>query len=344
MFQFEEVQLLYFLGLLPVLFLLFWLAQRARKRALARFGHLTVLQQLMPQFSQYKHTAKFVLLLGAIAFLVVAWANPQLGAKKEKVERKSVSVFVALDVSRSMNAEDIAPNRIERAKQLAMSAVRSLRSERLGLIVFAGNAYLQTPLTDDYAAMNIFLSSANTEMVSDQGTAIASAIELAQESFEVENKANKAIIIISDGETHDEEAISQAKSARSDGILTFTVGVGTAEGAPIPTAFGGRENYIYDDTGNLVVSKINEEMLRDLAKAGDGTYYNINSGADAILEDLRTKIDRMEKQSYEQRVFEEYESYYQIPVALALLLIVFEFLISYRKNKYLAGKDLFKRT
>ena len=342
MFQFEEVQLLYFLGLLPILFLLFWLAQRARKRALARFGHLTVIQQLMPQFSQYKHTVKFVLLLIAIAFLVVAWANPQLGAKKEKVERKSVSIFVALDVSRSMNAEDIAPNRIERAKQLAMSAVRSLRSERLGLIIFAGNAYLQTPLTDDYAAMNIFLSSANTEMVSNQGTAIASAVELAQESFEVENKANKAIIIISDGETHDEEALSQVKAARSDGILTFTVGVGTEEGAPIPTVFGGRENYLYDDTGNLVVSKINEEMLRDIAKAGDGAYYNINSGDEAILEDLRTKIDRMEKQSYEQRVFEEYESYYQIPVALALLLIVFEFMISYRKNKYLADKDLFK--
>lgn len=342
MFQFEQSNLLFYLVIIPVLLLLFWLAQKARKRALSRFGHLEVLQQLMPQFSKNKHTFKFILLLIAIAFLVIAWANPQLGAKREKVERKSVSIFIALDVSRSMNAEDIAPNRLERAKQFAMTAVQQLRTERLGLIIFAGNAYLQTPLTDDYAAINIMLKSANTNMVSNQGTALSTAIELVQESFEAEEQANKAILIISDGETHDEAASQQAKSARNEGILTFTVGVGTQEGAPIPTFARGRQNYLYDETGNLVNSKLNEDMMRDLAKAGGGAYYNLNSGDDAILDDLKAKIDRMEKQTYEQRVFEEYESYYQIPVALALILIVLEFLISYRKNKYLAEKDLFK--
>lgn len=342
MFQFEQSNILIYLAVIPVLALLFWLAQRARKRALSRFGHLDVLQQLMPQYSQYKHTVKFVLLLLAIAFLVVAWANPQLGAKREKVERKSVSVVIALDVSRSMNAEDIAPSRLERAKQFAMSAVQKLRTERLGLIIFAGNAYLQTPLTDDYAAVGIFLKSANTNMVSNQGTALSSAIELVQESFQAEDEANKAILIISDGETHDEAAEQQARDAYSEGILTFTVGVGTQEGAPVPTSFRGQQNYLYDDTGNLVLSKLNEDMMRDLAKAGGGAYYNLNSGEEAILEDLRSKIDRMEKQTYEQRVFEEYESYYQIPVAIALVLILIEFLISYRKNEYLAEKDLFK--
>lgn len=342
MFQFEQSNILIYLAIIPVLLLLFWLAQKARKRALARFGHMEVLQQLMPQYSQHKHTVKFVLLLIAIAFLVVAWANPQLGAKREKVERKSVSIFIALDVSRSMNAEDIAPNRLERAKQFAMSAVQKLRTERLGFIIFAGNAYLQTPLTDDYAAISIFLKSANTNMVSNQGTALSTAIELVQESFEAEEQANKAILIISDGETHDEAAVQQAKTARNDGILTFTVGVGTQEGAPIPTAFRGRENYLYDDTGNLVLSKLNEDMMQQVAQAGGGAYYNLNSGDDAILNDLKTKIDRMEKQTYEQRVFEEYESYYQIPVGLALILIIIEFLISYRKNEYLAEKDLFR--
>ncbi len=341
MFQFEHINLLYFLLGLPLLVGLFWLAQRARKRAFRRFGHLELIQQLMPQFSPYKHTVKFSLLVGALAFLLVAWANPQLGTKKEKVERKSVSVFLALDVSKSMNAEDIAPNRMERAKRFAMDVVRSLRSERLGLIVFGGSAYLQTPLTDDYAAMNIFLSSANTQMVSNQGTAISAAVELAQESFEVENKANRAVIIISDGETHDEEALAQVRAARDDGILTFTIGVGTPDGAPIPTRTRGRNEYMYDETGNLVMSKINEEMLRDLATAGDGAYYNLSSGSEEILANLGAKIERMEKQTYEQRVFEEYESYFQIPVAIALLLILLEFMISYRKNRYLGDKDLF---
>ena len=342
MFQFENGYYLYALLVIPVLLSLFWLAQRDRKRAFRRFGDMVLLQQLMPQFSQYKHTVKFVLLVIGLAFMIVAWANPQLGARKEKVERKSVSTFIALDVSKSMNAEDLAPNRIERAKRFAMNAVKTLRSERLGLIIFAGNAYLQTPLTDDYAALNIFLSSANTNMVSNQGTAISSAIEMAQESFEVENKANKAIIIISDGETHDEEAIAQAKAARSEGILTFTVGVGTTEGSPIPTQIGGRRDYKYDETGNLVQSKLNEDMMRDLSQAGDGAYYNLNSGDEKILEDLRARIDRMEKQSFEQRVFEEYESYYQVPLAIALILIVAEFMVSYRKNRYLADKDIFK--
>lgn len=342
MFQFEQSNLLIYLAVIPILVLIFWLSQRARRRALVRFGHLDVLGQLMPQYSRNKHTVKFILLLIAIAFLVVGWANPQLGAKREKVERKSVSVFIALDVSRSMNAEDIAPSRLERAKQFAMTAVQKLRTERLGLIIFAGNAYLQSPLTDDYAAVNIFLKSANTNMVSNQGTALSSALELVQESFKAEDEANKAILIISDGESHDEAAVQQAKSAYEEGILTFTIGVGTQEGAPIPTTFRGRQNYLYDDTGNLVVSKLNEDMMRELSRVGGGAYYNLNSGDEAILNDLRAKIDRMEKQTYEQRVFEEYESYYQIPVALALLLIVMEFLISYRKNKYLAEKDLFR--
>lgn len=342
MFQFEHDNLLFYLALIPVLALLFWLAQRARQQALSRFGHLSILQQLMPGYSRKKHTAKFILLLLAIALLIVAWANPQLGTKREKVERKSVSIFIALDISRSMNAEDIAPSRLERAKQFAMTAVRQLSTERIGLIIFAGNAYLQTPLTDDYAAVNTFLKSANTNMVSNQGTALASAIELVQESFEIENKASKAIFIISDGETHDDAATQQAKAAYADGILTFTIGVGTPEGAPVPTSFRGKQNYLYDDTSNPVVSKLNEAMLRNLAKVGGGAYYNLNSGNEAILDDLRTKIDRMEKQTYEQRVFEAYESYFQIPAAIALLLILAEFIISYQKNKYLADKDLFR--
>lgn len=342
MFQFENSQLLFYLACLPVLVLLFFWAQRARKRAFRRFGHLDLMKQMMPQFSQYKHSVKFVLLLFAIAFLITAWANPQLGAKKEKAERKSVSILLALDVSKSMDAEDLAPNRMERAKRFALEVVKKLRSERLGLIVFAGNAYLQTPLTDDYNAMAIYLNSANTNMVSNQGTAIADAIQLAQQSFEVENKANKALIILSDGETHDEEAINQAKAARSEGILTFAIGVGTTEGSPIPVNGPGQKDYKYDESGNLVVSRLNKEMMEDLAKAGDGQSYTLGNNEAAILDDLQSKIDRMEKQSYEQRVFEEYESYYQIPLGLALMLIIVEFMVSYRKNRYLADKDIFK--
>ncbi|MCH2084008.1 MAG: VWA domain-containing protein [Saprospiraceae bacterium] len=342
MFRFEHIEYLYALGIIPVLIAFFWTMWIARKRVLARFAQTPMLRKLMPQMSRYKHTLKFILLIFGLAFLIVGWSNPQWGTKKEKVKRKSVDLFIALDISRSMLAQDIAPNRLERSRKFAQTLVNQLKGERIGSIIFAGNAYLQVPLTTDYAALELFIKSANTDMAPNQGTAIVDAIDLAEQSFDEENKNHKALIIITDGENHDEEALERARQANANGLLIYTVGVGTVEGSFIPTFIGGRADFKRDEGGNPVRSSLNEKMLEDLASEGDGQYFNLINAENFIAEALRKKIDGLEKRELEQRVFSEFESYFQYFLAVALLLIVIEFFISYRKNRYLADKDIFK--
>ncbi|MEL6866388.1 MAG: VWA domain-containing protein, partial [Bacteroidota bacterium] len=250
-------------------------------------------------------------------------------------------VFIALDISQSMLAEDILPNRLERAKQFAQKLVNELKGERIGLLLFAGNAYLQMPLTTDYAAAMLFLRSANTRMAPTQGTAISDAIDLAERSFEEDNKHHKAIIVITDGENHEPDAIERATQARTNGLLIYTVGVGSAKGAVIPTVVGNRRDVKRDRTGNPVTTKLNEATLADIAKAGEGKYYNMVEG-DQVFTALREGIDRLEKREIEQRSFSEFESYFQYFIGLALLLLLIEFLTSYRKSRWMRGKDLFK--
>ncbi len=341
-FRFENIDYLYALLLIPIFILLFWLIQRARKNAFAKFGNTTLLSQLMPAYSKYKHTAKFVLLLSGLAFLIVGWANPQWGSKKEKVKRKSVDIFIALDISQSMMAEDISPNRMEKARKFSQKLVEKLKGDRIGIILFAGNAYMQMPLTTDYAAAQLFLRSANPNQAPSQGTAISEAIDLAEQSFEEDNKQHKAIIIVSDGETHDQDALDRATTASNNGLLIYSVGVGTASGEFIPTIIGGRSDYKRDQQGNPVRTSLNETMMRDLANEGNGYYFNLaGSDVEEISTSLRNSIDQMEKREFEARVFNEYESYFQYFIAIAILFLIVEFLLSYRKNKWLAGKDLF---
>jgi len=295
----------------------------------------------MPDASRYKHLIKYGLLMLALTALVIAWANPQYGTKKEKVKRKSVDVFIALDISQSMMAEDIRPSRMDRARRFAQSLVEELKGERMGTIIFAGNAYLQMPLTTDYAAAQMFIKSANPKMAASQGTAISDAIDLAERSFEEENKQHKVLVIISDGENHDEEALELAKKANENGLLIFTVGVGTAEGGFIPTRIAGRPDYKRDNAGNPVRSQLNEDMLQQLADAGSGDYFRLSEG-DQIEPALRERIDKVEKRELEQRSFNEYESYFQYFLGLGLIFILLEFVISYRKSKWMEGKDIFK--
>lgn len=341
-FRFENADYLYALLLLPIFILLFWFIQKARKNAFAKFGNTTLLSQLMPTYSKYKHTAKFILLLLGLSFLIVGWANPQWGTKKEKVKRKSVDIFIALDISQSMLAEDIPPNRMERARRFSQNLVDKLKGDRLGIILFAGNAYLQMPLTTDYAAAQLFLRSANPNQAPAQGTAISEAIDLAEQSFEEDNKQHKAIIIISDGETHDQDALERAKTAAENGLLIYSVGVGTPTGGFIPTVIGGRSDYKRDKTGNPVKTSLNEAMMQDLSQAGGGFYFNLAaSNVDELSSALRNSIDKLEKREFEARVFNEYESYFQYFIAAAILFLIGEFLLSYRKNKWLDKKDLF---
>lgn len=342
MFRFEHPQYLFVLEVIPVLILFFVLAYRARKRLIAKFGNVRLMGELMPQMSRYKDVLKFILLVFALAFLIVGAANPQWGVKREKTKRKGVDVFIALDVSNSMLAQDVQPNRLERARQFAENLVEALRGERLGFIIFAGNAYLQVPLTTDYGALQLFIKSANPEMVPTQGTAIGDAISLAVRSNESGSKKHQAIIIISDGENHDVEAPAIAKKANEDGLLVFTVGVGTKNGSFIPEIIGGRQDVKRDQTGNPVRSKADPEALRELAKMGQGGFFDLGTNTEMIKQALAMQLERMEKREFEQRAFSEYESYFQYFLGAALLLILIEFLISYSKNKYLADRDLFK--
>ncbi len=343
MFRFAEIEHLYALAALPVVLLFFVLTWRARKNLLLRLGEAGLVEQLMPHWSRYKHGLKFTLLLLALSLLIVAWANPQFGSKREKVKRKGVDLFVALDISRSMLAEDLRPSRLDRARQFASKLVDGLKGERMGLILFAGNAYLQTPLTTDYSAIQLFIRSANPRLAPTQGTAIGAAVDLAERSFAEDNKQHKVMVVISDGENHDEESLARTEEARADGLLVFAVGVGTPEGGFIPVVENGRSEFKRDRSGNPVRSRIDEEMLRQLAEAGGGTYFNLVDG-DQIVEVIRERIDAMEKREFEQRSFSEYESYYQYFIAAALLLLLIEFLLSFRKSSWWGDKDLFGTT
>ena len=216
-------------------------------------------------------------------------------------------LFIALDISESMLCEDISPNRLERAKRFSQRLINELKGDRIGVIIFAGNAYLQMPLTTDYAAANLFLRSANTGMAPTQGTAIDEAIAMAEKSFEEDNKQHKAIIVISDGENHSESAVTKAREARENGLLIFTVGVGTASGGLIPLNISGFRDSKRDKEGQPVRTSLNEPMLQELAEIGDGAYFNISDG-DQVITSLRQRIDRIEKREFEARSFTEYES------------------------------------
>jgi len=342
MFRFENFEYLWALVAIPILVAFFVLTWYARKRAISKFGNESLIARMTPQFSRYKHIIKFILLMVGLAFLIVGWANPQWGTKKEKVTRKSSDVFIALDISESMLAEDVRPSRLDRARKFAQSLVKELKGERIGTIIFAGNAYLQMPLTTDYAAGELFLKSANPSMAPSQGTAISDAIDLAEQSFEEDNKHHKALVIITDGENHDQEAIQRAKEANDNGLLIFTVGVGTTEGGYIPINVGGRVDYKRDKTGNFVQTRLNPELVRDLAEAGNGASFSLIDDTENIVSQLRDRIDKIEKREFEQRSFSEFESYFQYFIGFALLLIIIEFLLSYRKSKFMKGKDIFK--
>ncbi len=342
MLRFEYTEHLYALGLLPVLLLFFWLAWRSRRRAILRFGDIGLMERLMPEVSRYRHYLKFGLLLLALALLAIGWANPQYGTKLVKYKRKSVDVFIAFDVSQSMLAQDISPSRLGRASRFAQTLVEGLKSERLGLILFAGSAYVQSPVTQDFNAILLALRSANPNMIPNQGTAFGEAISLAEASFEENNKNHKALIIITDGENHDEDAVNRAAEARENGLLIFTVGVGTEDGSFIPTLENGREGYKRDQTGNPVLSRLNEAILRQVAEAGGGSYFNLNDGSGRVLETLKGRIGDMEKRELEQRVFSEYNSYFQWFVGLPMLLLLLEFVIAYRRNKKATNGRLFE--
>ena len=341
MFRFEHIDYLYFLAAIPVLTVLYLLFKGWIKKEFKILGDVTLVKRLISGWSSHRQDFKFVLLMIALAFFIVAWSNPQWGNKREKVQAKSADIFVAIDISQSMLAQDISPSRLERVKRFGQKLVKSLRGERIGIILFAGQAYLQMPLTTDYSAAELFVQSANTNLAGTQGTAIEEAIDLAERSFEQDNKHHKALILISDGENHDEGAIKRAKEANDNGLKIFALGAGTSEGGFIPIMIRGRETYKKDKDENLVRTRMNEDLLRDIARAGDGAYFSIEDDDEAI-EALKSQIDRIEKKEVEQRSYTEYASYFQYFLAIGILFIILEFIISNKSTNWLKKQDIFE--
>lgn len=335
MFRFEYIEYLYALGVIPILWMLFWFGMRWRKNALNKFGERNLILQLIPDYPHYKHQIKFSLLMLALAFLILALANPQLGSKLEKVKRKGVDVIIAMDVSSSMLAEDVRPNRLERTKQFVSKLIDKLQNDRVGLIVFAGQAYLQMPVTIDYAAAKMFLNQINTEMVPSQGTVIGGAVRLAMRSFQVKENKHKVLVIITDGEGHEDDALEAVNEAAKEGVIVHTVGVGSVQGAPIPVYRNNTQvDFKRDRDGNIVLTKLNEVMLQQLAASANGKYYILGNSQDD-LKNLIKQVGSMEKKEFEERIFTDYDDQFQYPLGLAILFLILEIFISERRAKWM---------
>jgi Ca-activated chloride channel family protein len=344
MIQFAHKDILWFLlaaGLMIVGYILYW---SHRRRSLVKLGDSTLLEELMPEASGWALHWKFLLLFTGTVLLIIAASGPRIGSRLQEVEHKGREIIIALDVSNSMLAEDILPSRLERSKQMINRMVDRMSNDKIGLIVFAGDAYTQIPITDDYPSVKMFLSGAGPDMVSKQGTAIGSAIHLAVRSFssdEEERMAgegvpSRAIVVITDGENHEDDAVGEASRAAEKGIKVYTVGLGDPNGVPIPLSPGSSATR-RDREGNVVVSKLNEKLLKEVAAEGRGAYIKgdrINS--------LIDELDKLERAELLTRVFAEFAERFQYFAGFALLFLVLEFFIRSRKNRLLLRLNLFK--
>ncbi len=340
MFRFEHPDYLYLLFLIPILAFINLLISQRRKKAIKKLGNPELMASLMPSASRNRPVIKFYIMLLVLLALIMTMAGPQFGTKLETVKRKGIEIMIALDVSNSMNAQDIQPSRLDRAKRAIYQLVDKLNNDKIGLIVFAGKAYTQLPITNDYASAKMFISTINTGILQTQGTAIGSAINLASNSFTQQEGVNRAIIVITDGENHEDDAIGAAKIATEKGIKVFTVGMGLPKGAPIPTG-NGNNDFIKDRQGNVVISKLDEKMLADIAISGDGEFIpanNIRSG----INDLIDHLSKLEKTEMESKVYTDYDHQFQYLALLAFIFILLDFVLLERKNKYLQNVNLFK--
>jgi len=341
MFRFEHPQYLYFLIAIPFLVLIYIISRYTRKKNLKKYGDISLLGQLMPDYSSTRPLIKFILVSMALGFILVALARPQFGTKLEEVKREGVELIIALDVSNSMLAQDIQPNRLERAKQAISRLTSRLQDDKIGMIVFAGDAYVQVPITTDYSSVKLFLDAINTEIVPKQGTAIGSAIEMAMKSFTPDSEMKKAIIVITDGENHEDDPVEAAGKAADKGIVVHTIGMGKPRGAPVPSdRLANTGAFRKDREGNVVVSKLDEQMLEKIASAGDGVYIRANNTRIG-LDKLFDEINSMDKTAYEARKYSEYDERFQYFIATALILLLLEFLLQERRNKWLSGFRIF---
>jgi len=341
LFRFANPDFLYLLLLLPVVILLYIINEVRKKKALKRLGDINLVSGLIPEMSGIRPLIKFVLLLIAVSAGIIMLSRPQFGSKIEDVKKQGVEVIIALDVSNSMLAEDIQPNRLTRAKQAISRLVDNLDNDKIGLIVFAGDAYIQIPITTDYISAKMFLSAINPNIVPKQGTAIGAAINLGVKSFSPGEGKSKAIIIITDGENHEDDPVKDAEDAAKAGIVIHTIGIGSTDGVPIPIINNGKKEYLKDVDGNTVVTKLDEEILKKIALSTNGNYVRA-SNSNIGLDEIFAQIKKMKKQDLESTMYTEYNDQFQIFAAITLLMLLIDFIIMERKNRRLANIRLFK--
>lgn len=334
MINFAQAQYLLLLFLVPLFFVIQAVVLKLRKKRIRKFGDEALVSRLMPSYSEGKTWIRLVLFSIGFSFFVIGLSRPQIGARLKEHETKGAEIMIALDVSNSMLAEDYSPNRLERAKLAISRLVDKLRDERIGLIVFAGNSFVQLPITTDYVSAKMFLNSISTESVPVQGTAMGDAINTAMKSFSLQSEKSRAVIVITDGENHEDDPVEVARQAAELGVRVFTIGVGSPEGKPIP--FEGE--LLKDKNGEIVVTRLDENILKDVADAGNGLYVRAGTsefGLNPVIEEIK----KMEDEKYSSIVFEEYDEQFMNFLGIALFFFVLEMLVGDRKPK----KHLFRR-
>lgn len=334
MINFAQAQYLLLLLLIPFFFVIQALVLKVRRNRLRKFGDEALVKQLMPSYSRSKTWVRLTLFAVGFFFFVIGLSRPQIGAKLKEHETKGAEIMIVLDVSNSMLAEDYSPNRLDRAKLAISRLVDKLREDRIGLIVFAGNSFVQLPITTDYVSAKMFLGSISTESVPVQGTAIGEAINTAMRSFSAQSEKSRAIVVITDGENHEDDPVAAARQAAEMGVRVFTIGVGSPEGKPIPM----NGELLKDKNGDIVVTRLDEAVLQEVAEAGNGLYLragNSEFGLNPIIDDIR----KMDDEKYSSIVFEEFDEQFMYFMAIALFFFVVEMLVGDRRSK----RHLFKR-
>ena len=339
MFRFEEPAYLWLLLLIPALCALRFLLMRQQKKRWRKFADPMLIKQLAPDVSLVRRILKFILLMVALALLIVMLARPQMGSKISKEKRQGIETIIALDISNSMLAQDVEPSRLEKSKMLVENLVDHFNNDKIGLIVFAGDAFVQLPITSDYISAKMFLQNADPSLIQQQGTDIGEAIRLAMHSFTQNDKTGKAIIVITDGEDHEGDAEAMAKEAEKNGIHVFILGVGSKQGAPIPL---GEGDYLKDNSGQVVMSALNEDMCKRVAEAGKGTYIYVDNSSSAEAK-LDAEISKLQKGEINKVLYSEYDEQFQAVGILVLLILIIEVLILECNNPVTKGWRLFNR-
>ena len=344
MFRFAHTEILCLGFLIPVLAFAYWAYTKRKRRQLEAFGDAQLMEQLMPNASRVRPTVKFTIVMTALAFLIVAAARPQFGQSERTEKRQGIEAVIALDISNSMLAEDVAPNRLERAKQMVGKMVDKMVNDKVGLVVFAGDAFIQLPITCDYVSAKMFLNAIQPSLIKTQGTAIGQALSTSIRCFGATDEeaaksgASRAIILITDGENHEDDAVAVAKRAKEAGIQIIVVGIGKPEGSPVPVA--GTNNFMKDRQGNVVVSRLNEDMCREIAQAGGGIYVRCDN-SNTAMRAVQKELDKLATQEIETQVYTDYNEQFQGFALIALLLLVIDYFIFNRKNKMITRLDIF---